>query len=442
MQHAPSLRRAALPMLAAAALLSACADGRDVTTPAAVARIAASRETAMETLTRSVATALADPAVRDRVRDDMRESPFREHKLPLRGYLGSNGAALLDAMAARSGQSRQQLLQLVGTLPDIEFYMPVEAQRNAWEATGDLLVAYQIGEKDAPVAFDVAGKRSVLSLAAPPSRPVLSLVPVETDFVHPYTGKRLHNRFTNGGKSIGTYDVDIRTTVIAPECDPMDPSCGAGGDGGGGTYTPPPAGLFMNMSNISDLGESWTKGSPEIEVIVLGPDATNPNAHELSCSGEHSSGSYYFNQDDHTWSGSVMVMTPQQVADYHFFSNDPAEKPFAIQLWEDDDVPCQIKTNIDLAAQLNSLYNNGKGVFHKVESPDSCGSQCKLGILQGLVAIYRAASNIISTNDDYVGAAVERTTVTNPNFTGYSHILVLNSDGSSRNGAVNFFYRN
>ena len=440
LQTFPTLRRAALPALAAATLLSACADGRDATGLAAASRPANTRTTAMETLTRSVATALGDQAVRERVRDDMRDSPFREHKLPLRTYLSGQGGALLDAMAAHSGQSREQMLQLVSSMPDIEFYMPVEAQRNAWAATGDVLVAYQVAEKDAPVAFDVAGGRSVLSLAAPPSRPVMSLVPVETDFVHPYKGRKLVNRFTHGGSTIGTYDVDIRSTVIAPECQVDDPTCGTGGDTGGGTYTPPP-GLYMNMSNISDLGEAWTKGSPEIEVIVLGPDDINPNAHELTCAGEHSTGARYFNQDNNTWSGSVLIMTPTEVTNYHFFDTDPGPKPFVIQLWEDDDAPCVIKTDKDLAALANSAYNSGMGVYHKVFGPTTCGTQCQLGVLQGIISFVRSVGGLISTNDDFIGSAINRNTITNPNYTGYSHILITNADGSSRNGAVNFFYR-
>jgi hypothetical protein len=435
-----TLLRAALPVVAAAALLAACSDARDATAPTAPASAASPRTDAMEALTRAVAGALQDQAVRDRVRDDMRDSPFREHKLLLSSYLQGRGGALLNAMAARSGKTPVQVMGLLDRVPDIEFYMPVEEQRNAWAASADVMVAYQLGEKDAPVAFDVAGNRSVLSLAAPPSRPVLSLVPVETDFVHPYRGKMLVNRFTHGGTTIGTYEPDIRTTVIAPECDPTDPTCGGGGGGGG--YTPPPPGLYMNMSNISDLGESWTKGAPEIEVIVLGPDAINPQAHELTCAGEHSTGARYFNQDDHTWSGSVLIMTPQQVADYHFFDADPGEKPFAIQVWEDDDAPCVIKTNHDIAAELNTAYNSGKGVYHKVPLPDSCGAQCKLGVLQQLISFVRSVGGLISTNDDFVGSAVERNTISTPGYDGYSHILITSPDGSSRNGAVNFFYRN
>jgi hypothetical protein len=436
-----TLRRAALPMLAAAALLSACSGARDATAPTAPADPAAARASAMETVTRAVAGALADQAVRDRVRDDMRDSPFREHKVPLRAYLRGSGGALLDAMAAHGGRSREELLQLVAQVPEMEFYMPVEEQRDTWAATADVMVAYQLGEKDAPVAYDVRGTRSLLSRSAPPSRPVLTLVPVETNFADPYRGPELHNRFAHGGKTIGTYEMDIRTTVIAPECDPMDPSCGGGG-GGGGTYTPPPPGLYMNLSNISDLGEAWTKGAPEIEVIVLGPDPINPQAHELTCAGEHSSGARYFNQDNHTWSGSVLIMTPQQVTDYHFFDTDPGEKPFAIQVWEDDDAPCVIKTDHDIAAELTTAYNSGKGVFHQVHSPETCGAQCKLGVLQQIISFVRSVGGLISTNDDFVGSAVERNTISSPGYDGYSHILITSPDGSSRNGAVNFFYRN
>jgi hypothetical protein len=440
-QTYPTLLRVAVPLLAAAALLSACSDRQDATAPVPTVDARAARSSAMETVTRALAGSLADQAVRDRVRDDLRDSPFREHKVPLQAYLTGSGGHLLDAMAAHSGKTGAELLRLVGQMPAMEFYMPVESQRDTWAATPDVMVAYQLTESDAPIAYDVSGTRTVLSPTAAPSRPVLTLVPVETNFDHPYTGARLENRFSHGGKTIGTYVPDIRTTVIAPECDPMDPTCGAGGGGdGGGTYTPP-SGLYMNLSSIGDLGEAWTKGSPEIEVIVLGPDAINLNAHELTCAGEHSSGARYFNQDNNTWSGSVLIMTPQQVTDYHFFDADPGEKPFVIQLWEDDDAPCVIKTNKDLAALANSAYNSGMGIYHKVYGPTACGTQCQLGVLQGIVSFIRSVGGLISTNDDFIGSAIERNTISNPGYTGYSHILITNADGSSRNGAVNFIYR-
>ena len=64
----------------------------------------------------------------------------------------------------------------------LELYMPVPAHRAAWKGDDRILVATAHADHEAPVAYDVRGRRQILSADAPPGTPVLALVPVETDF--------------------------------------------------------------------------------------------------------------------------------------------------------------------------------------------------------------------------------------------------------------------
>ena len=67
----------------------------------------------------------------------------------------------------------------------LEMYFPVAAHRAAWTGDENVLVATAERDGDAPVAFDLAGRRIVLSPDSPPSTPVLAVEPAELDFDAP-----------------------------------------------------------------------------------------------------------------------------------------------------------------------------------------------------------------------------------------------------------------
>ena len=64
-------------------------------------------------------------------------------------------------------------------------YFPVPAHRAAWTGDENVLVATAERDGDAPVAYDLAGRRIVLSPDTPPSTPVLAVEPAELDFDAP-----------------------------------------------------------------------------------------------------------------------------------------------------------------------------------------------------------------------------------------------------------------
>lgn len=287
MQHkrsaAPSRARrtAVLTAAAVASLLAGCRDAADPLSPsAAVASpslsLAADEHAAAAELARIVALALDDNGLRQRVKQDMRRSPFREHKLELSSYVRGNGGILLAKMSQRSGRSRDELMSLMAAVRPLEFYMPVTSHRESWRGGPELLVAWRLDESETPSGYTLAGERVALDPRTPPQTPTLVLVPVETEFSLPLSATDARNVNDQNGETIGTMVVAPivcaqsaspgQVTTMAEEC-PVDP-----GDGGG-TYTPPPpppAGIYFKEMVIYDNNEPWSSGSPEIEVHFRG----------------------------------------------------------------------------------------------------------------------------------------------------------------------------
>ncbi|MDQ3556031.1 MAG: hypothetical protein M3409_04545, partial [Gemmatimonadota bacterium] len=282
--------------------------------------------------------------------NDMRESHYTiEHKLHFGNYLkGQSGGILLAKMAKESGKSREEIHALLARVRPLEFYMPVREQRESWRGTDNLWVASYLedGGGEPPAVYDVWGNS--IPLWAPDAEPgihTLSLVPVETNFSRELERARYVNKNDNGGQTIGTLyprsrkdDGDV--SVLCETCI-QDPGDGDGG-GGGGTITP---GLYMTFAygkeGVPD-GAWGLKGEPEIEMHIIGASTTDPSnsAATLSCSHAGAYGSYRFDMNDHYWSGNVLLFSQQQIDSYQARTADD----FTVQMWEDDDGTCQIKT--------------------------------------------------------------------------------------------------
>ncbi|HET6764870.1 MAG TPA: hypothetical protein VFH27_14395 [Longimicrobiaceae bacterium] len=267
--------RGAAALLAAGFVSAACADSTIPGPPSSAVSAsrsvaAADEHAAAQEVARAVAMALQDRGMRERVRNDMRKSLLKEHKLDLSEYLHGNGGILLAKMAQQSGTPREHLLDLLSTVRPLEFYMPVAAHRESWAGGPDLLVASRLDESEAPVAFTAAGERLALDAAAPPTTPTFVLVPRETDFTQTLDPTKVKNVNDRGGTTIGTLMVvedpcaGGGTMIVPDTCD------GGGGGGGGGTYTPPPAGIYFTEMVVYDNNEPWSSGSPEVEVHIIG----------------------------------------------------------------------------------------------------------------------------------------------------------------------------
>jgi hypothetical protein len=362
------IRLGALALLGA---LTACSD-RDVPTapaagssPAAVTPPADERGS-RERLARSLALALANPGFRASVKAQLDQSPIREHKVHFQRFLDGEGRRALREIARIGREAETNIDADARRAIGLEMYFPVPEHTARWEGGADLLVATAREDHEAPVAFDLEGRRQVLSATTPPDTPVLALVPVEADFDRPNTAAPL--------------------------------ICCAGGPVG------PPPGLYMSSSHFVQDFEGWLKGSPEYEIHILGQSGQTDSLTSYQCAGEHAAGYSVFDQNSLDWSGSVLLFSQQQLDSYK--SQHP-NKNFRILALEDDDGACAIRLDNNrfksLMAVLQTQYPNLTGGKDSVSS--GLGKIIKRA--NALQKILRAAYSFITSQDDLVGNAVE-----------------------------------
>jgi hypothetical protein len=375
-------RRIRLPVFALAAALAACdrpaptATEETAPLPSVVSPNARSaiERAAIDRLARRLARALADPAFRQSIKTEIDRSPFREHKLQLQSLLKGSNRSVLKDLARLNGEPESALqTEVDGAIP-LEFYFPVPAHRVAWSGGPDVLVASARHDHDAPVAYDVSGRRQVLSPDSPPATPVLAVVPVETDFS-------------------GSPD-----NVATMEC----LECTGGGGGGGGTSGPPP-GLYMTYSHFVQDFEGWFKGDPEYEVHILGQSGTTDSLKDYQCSGGAAGGYYHFDQNSLDWTGSVLLFTQAQLNNYKMAHPN---QNFRIIALEDDDTGCVVKFDADRFKNMVTTFQN--------QYPNLTGAKDTANTIvkwvkraNGLQKILSAAYSFITTKDDLIGNAIE-----------------------------------
>jgi hypothetical protein len=395
-----------LVALAAAAALAGCADRTTPEStlegPTGVAEVraeAATPDAARERLARRLALALADPAFRHRLRQDLGRSPVREQKLHFQRYLAAADRRALRELA-RAGREPESVVEAEarGAFA-LEMYLPVAAHRAAWTGDGSVVVATARADREPPVAYTTRGERLILSAHTPPSTPVLALVPVETDFDRPQD----------------------QANIIF--------------DGGGpGTSTPPP-GLYMTYAHFVETFEGWLKGAPEFEVHLLGQAGATDSLTSYSCAGERAGGYYTFNQDKLDWSGSVLLITQTALANYKSAHPNQNMRVFVV---EDDDTSCQIKADV---ARFSNLVKAVETAYPTLTGgKDTTGTNIqklwkKANALQKLI---KAFASFIVTNDELVGNAVE-SSVVGVSYPGAN--WVVKGDGNRTNGWVNLIMK-
>lgn len=242
--------------------------------------LAAQQSDALAELTRAIALALKDAGLRQRVKNDMRQAPYSEHKLFLEKYLrGNSGGILLAKMAKETGRSRDELMGLLQGLGPMEFYMPVVAHRQSWTGGANLQVAGMGEASTTLVGFDLAGSRVILSPVEPPATPTLVIVPQETDYRRALNPAKSRNVNDGGGQAIGTLlsvdEGDCINRYCLPEpCDecwttappppPPPPSPGPVQQRGISVEE-----FITHMRAINDH-ESWPSGDPEFYLLLAG----------------------------------------------------------------------------------------------------------------------------------------------------------------------------
>ena len=372
-------RRIRLSTLTLAAALAACerpaptANEDTPSLPSVVSPDARSsiERAAMDRLARRLARALADPAFRTTLKAQLDQSGFKEHKLQLQSFLRASDRRALKELARLNGAAESTVEAEADEAIPLEIYFPVPAHRAAWSGGPELLVDSAREDREAPVAYDVLGKRQVLSPDAPPATPVLAVVPAETDFAG----------------------------VGFAEC---ITSCG--GVGGGGGTPVPPAGLYMTYSHFVQDFEGWLKGDPEFEIHILGQSGTSDSLKDYQCAGGAAGGYYHFDQNHLDWTGSVLLFTQTQLNNYK--AAHPSQN-FRIVALEDDDTGCVIKFDgnrfRNLVATIQAQYPNLTG------AKDTTSSTLVKYVKRAnaLQKILSAAYSFITTKDDLIGNAIE-----------------------------------
>jgi hypothetical protein len=321
----------------------------------------------MDRLARRLARALADPAFRANLKRELDRSPFVEHKLQLQTFLRGRDRQALKEVARLSASSDAEVEADAKEAIPLEIYFPVPAHRAQWTGGPDVLVASAREDRDAPVAYDIRGRRLVLSPDAPPATPVLAVVPVETDF----------NR---GAEATCTTN------------------CGGGGGGS------PPSGLYMTYAHFVQDFEGWFKGSPEYEIHILGQSGATDSLKDYQCAGEPAGGPYRFDQNSLDWSGSVMLFSQTQLNNY---KTAHPNQNFRIIALEDDDTGCVIKFDSsrfkNMVTTINTEYPNVTGAKDTTSS-----TLVKLvKRANALQKILSKAYSFITTQDDLIGNAIE-----------------------------------
>ncbi len=324
----------------------------------------------LERLARRTARALRDPSFRADVKAALDRSTYREGKVHFQRYLRDNGGRGLRELAATGGESEADVDGDASRAGTLEMYFPVAAHRASWTGDENVLVATAERDGEAPVAYDLAGRRIVLSPDAPPSTPVLAVEPAEVDFDTPHE-------------------------LTAARCN--DSECGSAG---GGYVTPSTPGLYMSRVEFVQSFESWLKGDPEYEIHIMGPaeKGDNTNLVSFQCIGEHAASPYAWDTDEKTWMGSQLLFSKAQI-DAMAIAHKGV--PFTIMAYEDDDAACQIRTDSDRASKLFAAvgivakeYKSAKSVSGKLEAAQS--------LFKVLAALY----SFLTTADDIIGVVV------------------------------------
>jgi hypothetical protein len=383
---------------------------------------------ALSKIARLVAVAMDNEPARQHLKRDMRAAPFHEHKLELAPYLRSRDAkALLDRMVRLSGGIESDLFRTLSAVRRLELYMPVAKQRESWTGDDNLLVVSQLDESGPIVAFDRSGGVVNVDRDVAPAQPTLSIVPVETRFDQPLPFLGSKNVRDRDGSAIGTLErikVNSSNMMFCGDCASAT---------SGSPAAPIAPGLYLEFSRILDMKEPWFRGDPEIEVHIQGPTsvAAPTYGEDISCAGEHAlDPRKVFDQNGGFWEGRVMLFSGDETV---AFTNN-FQQGFHVLFWEDDNVPCTLKLDTNVLAEvLKSTATAFSTVAIKVIPGAS------LPVMAGvfLGTFFSSAGPWLLTNDDFLGAAVDQASA-GYYYPGNTHVIM---DGTTLNGRATIVYR-
>ncbi|MEJ7760651.1 MAG: hypothetical protein WKF55_13790 [Gemmatimonadaceae bacterium] len=96
---------------------------------------------AADSIAKALALTLADGAIRRQLFEDLRDSPFPQHRIHLASYLsGPRGEVLARSVATRAGISVAQAVALASTRGGFQLIMPRAVDRMNWTGTEDIAI--------------------------------------------------------------------------------------------------------------------------------------------------------------------------------------------------------------------------------------------------------------------------------------------------------------
>lgn len=338
-----------------------------------------------------VALALREPSARGIFLRASGNSPVKEGKLFLSGFLGGEGTPLLQAMARAGGIPVAEVQALIAQLGPVEIYVPVAEHRAAWTGGANLQVAFVAHDRAQPYGFDLNGNPVQLSAQEAPSTPTVVVTYAES--------------FTAQGKA---YDADL---APAGGSDALAPRFA--------TLTVPYTGVWADSINTSGDFENWASGSPEFELYIQNAE-TRAN---IACSGESSVEPYRFNMDNTSYPHPVLL-----AADYEL----PQGVPMVIAMFEDDDVRCKIVQDKDFIKLATDAFTNAQAAYKSLTSKEWVNGQW---IMQLHTAVVNFVS-IVKGNDEFVGVATLTTDID-----ATARRYTLRNENMAANGTVRLQWR-
>lgn len=279
-------RRTHIGAIAVSGLLLAlqgCSD--DVPTSAATnpersSSQAIAQDQPVEWLARGIAGALAEPAVRQQILEDLRDSPFSKHGIHLRSYLrGKRGKAIVAAAAPAAGMEPKQFLAAIDDLPKLQLLMPRSLDRVGWTGTDDVVVVAtaaplpQIAVQDSFTGYTPYGEAVGFRVSAIPNFPMIFVMPMDKDKAKEFGDDPEAKRKgipKQSRKTVSTREEEISPTYIEPDPCDTDPDCRSGGGSGSPTgyrlSTESVWSTCISVSSTTDRDRDGLRDACEYEV--------------------------------------------------------------------------------------------------------------------------------------------------------------------------------
>jgi len=199
----------------------------------------------IELVARGIAIALRTPLLRHGLLEDLRDSPFPEHRIHLRSYLtGERGRTITAVAAEGAGVSADRFLAVVKSLPHLQISVPVSYDRVTWTGSDSaVVIGITLSKEELPRLRSVSGYSTrtgepvVVPTRVMLPYPVILVAPVEIDFGRDPEGRR-RSAPKHSRKTISTSEETffLQSTT---ECDPTTAviECDTGGGSGEGGWT-------------------------------------------------------------------------------------------------------------------------------------------------------------------------------------------------------------